>query len=137
MWSNVLRWGGRWITSTFDPHIKHKTFKMRVNTTTFTVSHAVAAPVPCLLFPFASSLTIPSPPCRPDLVWDAYLAANELKWAKHLAETGPFQHEGMRGEGEKLFMQIGGAHATDEGVDGWVDEKNYPGQKISEGGFAN
>jgi hypothetical protein len=67
-------------------------------------------PSPFPTFPFASSPTIPSPPYRPGLVWDAYLAADALKRARHLAETGPFQHEGMRREGEKLFMQIDGAH---------------------------
>jgi len=44
---------------------------------------------------------------RPDLVWDERLAADAQKWATHLAENNLFQHEGMRGEGENLFMQMG------------------------------
>ena len=74
---------------------------------------------------------------RPDLVWDERLSADALKWAEHLASTGTFQHEGMRGEGENLFMQMGGGHQPlSKGVESWVNERpNYHGEKIAEGNF--
>jgi uncharacterized protein YkwD len=75
---------------------------------------------------------------RPDLVWDDHLAADAQKWANHLAETNTFAHEGMRGEGENLFMQMGGGHQPfKRGVEAWVNEKkDYHGEKIGEGQFA-
>jgi len=76
---------------------------------------------------------------RPDLVWDERLSADALRWATHLAETGTFQHEGMRGEGENLFMQMGGGHQPlKKGVESWLGEKpNYHGEKIAEGNFSS
>lgn len=76
---------------------------------------------------------------RADLVWDSHLAADAQKWADHLASTGTFQHQGMRGEGENLYMMMGGSHQPlKTGVESWVNEKpHYHGEKIAEGDFSS
>lgn len=45
----------------------------------------------------------------------------------------------MRGEGENLFMQMGGGHQPlKRGVESWVNEKpHYHGEKIAQGDFSS
>ena len=72
-----------------------------------------------------------------DPAWDNNLAASALTWAKHLASIDQLVHEGKQGQGENLFMQMGGVQKK-VGVESWVNEKkNYHGEKIGEGNFAS
>ena len=64
----------------------------------------------------------------PPLVWDAGLAADAAVWAKHLADTGRFEHssfEARKGEGENLWEGTRGGFALGEMVGAWIAEKSY------------
>lgn len=76
---------------------------------------------------------------RPALVWDAHLAADAEKWARHLANQNKgLQHstgDQRPGEGENLFWMSAGGDLADASQ-GWVNErKDYHGEKIGEGNF--
>ncbi|KAH8802826.1 CAP domain-containing protein [Xylogone sp. PMI_703] len=75
---------------------------------------------------------------RPHLQWDNQLAHDAQEWANHLAATEQFQHAGAKGEGENLFMQMGGGpQPLKKGVQSWNEEKkNYHGEKIGQGNFS-
>jgi hypothetical protein len=67
-----------------------------------------------------------------DLTWDASLAAEALAYAKTLASSGTFQHSGVSGEGENLYMQSGSTSPLANAVKSFVSEKSlYSGQAIS------
>lgn len=64
----------------------------------------------------------------PPLVWDASLAADAAIWAKHLADTGRFEHapyDARRGEGENLWEGTAGGFAPGEMIGAWAAEKAY------------
>lgn len=64
----------------------------------------------------------------PSLVWDASLAADAAVWAKHLVDTGRFEHSSFdmrRGEGENLWEGTRGGFAPSEMVGAWAAEKTY------------
>jgi uncharacterized protein YkwD len=64
----------------------------------------------------------------PSLVWDSDLAADAAVWAKHLADSGRFEHssfEARKGEGENLWEGTRGGFAPGEMVGAWIAEKTY------------
>jgi hypothetical protein len=64
----------------------------------------------------------------PSLAWNAGLAADAAVWAKHLADTGRFEHssfESRKGEGENLWEGTRGGFAPAEMVGAWAAEKSY------------
>ena len=67
-----------------------------------------------------------------DFSWDDSLAAEALAYAKTLASSGTFQHSGVSGEGENLYMQSGSSTPLTNAVKSWVSEKSaYSGQAIT------
>jgi hypothetical protein len=64
----------------------------------------------------------------PSLAWDSGLAADAAVWAKHLADTGRFEHspfEARKGEGENLWEGTRGGFSPAEMVGAWAAEKSY------------
>lgn len=71
-----------------------------------------------------------------DLTWDASLAAEALAYAKTLASSGTFEHSGVSGEGENLYMQSGSTTPLTNAVKGFLEEKSlYSGQTISSSNY--
>ncbi|KAL5443561.1 hypothetical protein PMIN06_008662 [Paraphaeosphaeria minitans] len=67
-----------------------------------------------------------------DLSWDASLAADALAYAKTLASSGTFQHSGVSGQGENLYMQSSSGTPLANAVKSFLSEKSlYSGQAIS------
>ncbi|KAI7787541.1 scp-like extracellular protein [Diaporthe eres] len=74
---------------------------------------------------------------RPDLTWDDGLANDAKQYAQHLADTKKFEHSGVNGQGENLFMSSGDASLTDA-THAWLNEKpNYHGENIPDGDFGS
>lgn len=74
---------------------------------------------------------------RPDLTWDDALANDAKKYAQYLADNKKFEHSGVQGQGENLFMSSGNATLTDASR-AWLAEKpNYHGEKIPDGNFGS
>ncbi|KAK7720935.1 hypothetical protein SLS64_001228 [Diaporthe eres] len=74
---------------------------------------------------------------RPDLTWDDGLANDARQYAQHLADTKKFEHSGVNGQGENLFMSSGDASLTDA-THAWLNEKpNYHGENIPDGDFGS
>lgn len=74
---------------------------------------------------------------RPDLTWDDGLANDAKQYAQHLADTKKFEHSGVNGQGENLFMSSGNASLADA-TRAWLNEKpNYHGEKIPDGDFGS
>lgn len=76
---------------------------------------------------------------RPDLIWDAHLAAAAEQWAQHLVAQGAgLQHstgDQRPGQGENLYWQSAGGTLANASQS-WVNEdKDYHGEKIGEGNF--
>jgi len=69
------------------------------------------------------------------LHWDDNLAAHAQSWANELALQNKFDHSGIDGEGENLWMGSQGSDGSfASAAHSWVDEKrNYHGKKIGEG----
>src|SRR5579863_1965208 len=63
----------------------------------------------------------------PPLQWSPALAADALVWARHLAETGKWQHdtEVTGKEGENLFAGAANGYSYDQMVDAWGAEKKF------------
>jgi len=64
----------------------------------------------------------------PPLTWNEDLATGAAAWAKHLAETGDWEHASAavrKGAGENLWDGTAGAFTTQEMVDGWIGEKRF------------
>ncbi|KAF2448889.1 PR-1-like protein [Karstenula rhodostoma CBS 690.94] len=67
-----------------------------------------------------------------DLSWDASLAADALAYAKTLASSGTFEHSGVSGQGENLFMQYSSDTPFANAVKGFLAEKSsYNGEAIT------
>lgn len=67
-----------------------------------------------------------------NLSWDASLAADALAYAQTLASSGTFQHSGVSGQGENLYMQSSGSTPLANAVASFLSEKSlYSGQAIS------
>ncbi len=58
------------------------------------------------------------------LVWSVNLAVDAAKWAQHLAMTNSFEHSGVSGQGENLWMGTPG-YSTAEMVGSWIAEKRH------------
>ncbi len=64
----------------------------------------------------------------PPLTWNAGLAADAAVWAKHLADTGAWDHADAatrKDAGENLWEGTAGAFTPVEMVGGWIGEKRY------------
>ncbi|HEY2033867.1 MAG TPA: CAP domain-containing protein [Rhizomicrobium sp.] len=64
----------------------------------------------------------------PPLRWDEGLAANAAVWAKHLADTGTFEHADATTrseEGENLWEGTAGGYSLEQMVAMWAAEKRY------------
>lgn len=73
---------------------------------------------------------------RPDLTWDDGLTNDAKKYAQYLADNKKFEHSGVNGQGENLFMSSGNASLADA-TRAWLNEKpNYHGENIPDGDFA-
>jgi Cysteine-rich secretory protein family len=63
------------------------------------------------------------------MLWDAKLAADAARWARHLAATGTFDHAPddpkAAPQGENLWMGTARAYSFEDMVDGWIDEKRF------------
>jgi Cysteine-rich secretory protein family len=57
------------------------------------------------------------------LVWDAKLAVDAEKWAKHLAKSDSFEHDGRTDQGENLWMGDSAAYTPDDMVGLWTSER--------------
>ncbi len=73
----------------------------------------------------------------PPLVWSADLARDAAVWAKHLAETGEFEHAddvpGRPPQGENLWMGTLGSYTPEDMVGSWIEER----QLYTAGRFPN
>ncbi|KAF2655817.1 PR-1-like protein [Lophiostoma macrostomum CBS 122681] len=73
-----------------------------------------------------------------DLVWDASLAADALAYAQTLASTGTFEHSGVEGQGENLYMQSNTDNPLLNAVNAFVSEKSeYDGGVITESNYSH
>ena len=65
----------------------------------------------------------------PELEWNDQLAASAQKWARHLGQTGAFEHSpdeaGQPVEGENLWAGTRGYYTPESMVRLWVAEKRY------------
>ena len=64
----------------------------------------------------------------PPLRWNASLAQSSQAWAKHLTETGKFEHAEERADqpvGENLWAGSKGYYSAEAMVDAWIREKRY------------
>jgi uncharacterized protein YkwD len=67
-----------------------------------------------------------------DLTWDASLAADALAYAKTLASSGSFEHSGVSGQGENLYMQSSSGTPLTNAVSSFIGEKSsYNGEAIT------
>jgi hypothetical protein len=75
----------------------------------------------------------------PSLQWDSSLQESAQSWATKMATEDFFQHSGISGVGENLYLTWGGDKSCLAAVNGFYEEKkNYtPGQLIGEGDFAS
>lgn len=74
---------------------------------------------------------------RPDLTWDDALTNDAKKYAQYLADNKKFEHSGVQGQGENLFMSSGNASLLDASR-AWLAEKpNYHGENIPDGNFGS
>jgi len=61
----------------------------------------------------------------PPLTWSEQLAKDAQEWANYLAKQGKFEHSGVKGQGENLWMGTAGYFSYTQMVDGWGSEKRY------------
>lgn len=65
----------------------------------------------------------------PELQWSDDLAASAQKWARHLGQTGAFEHSpdeiGQPEEGENLWAGTRGYYSPESMVRLWTAEKRY------------
>ena len=76
----------------------------------------------------------------PPLVWSDKLAADAAPWAKHLAETGTFEHSpasDRTDEGENLWEGTQGGYTPAEMAGMWAGEKRYYQHGVFESGTSN
>jgi uncharacterized protein YkwD len=73
-----------------------------------------------------------------DLVWDTALVADALAYAQTLASSGTFQHSGVEGQGENLYMQSNTDNPLVNGVNAFISEKSeYDGGVITESNYSH
>jgi hypothetical protein len=64
----------------------------------------------------------------PPLIWSDALADDAKGWAKHLAQSGDFEHSPVRsrpGEGENLWEGTAGAYDVHDMIYAWIEEKAF------------
>lgn len=72
------------------------------------------------------------------LVWDTSLVADALAYAQQLASTGTFEHSGVEGQGENLYMQSGSDSPLLNAVNAFLSEKSeYDGGVITESNYSH
>ncbi|KAI2634498.1 glycoside hydrolase family 128 protein [Xylaria nigripes] len=78
----------------------------------------------------------------PPLAWDAAIAKSAQDWAKHMAQTGKFEHSSgdqRPNQGENIaWVSSSGDEPLSSATSMWLgEEKNYHGEPIGQGDFAN